>query len=203
MGTYSRGNKRKLATAVALVGDPAVVSLVCEGEGRGRVRRVGAGPRLSISLLPGRATTGTDPGARRFLSNSLLAVVPTSHMWALNRTAGSAGPGVPSWGERWTRPELEAIRAQGHRGWHGPRLGEGARPEWENTRRWYPAQGTEQSGPDRKCSEHRVVQSWRLRVPSRSSPVTGTARPGLARAHGSGLPQHGGERRSARTWPSW
>ncbi|XP_069396601.1 phospholipid-transporting ATPase ABCA7 [Delphinus delphis] len=31
VGTYSRGNKRKLATAVALVGDPAVVSLVSWG----------------------------------------------------------------------------------------------------------------------------------------------------------------------------
>ena len=28
-GTYSGGNKRKLATAVALVGDPALVFLVC------------------------------------------------------------------------------------------------------------------------------------------------------------------------------
>lgn len=31
-GTYSGGNKRKLATALALVGDPAVVFLVREGE---------------------------------------------------------------------------------------------------------------------------------------------------------------------------
>lgn len=30
-GTYSGGNKRKLATALALVGDPAVVFLVREG----------------------------------------------------------------------------------------------------------------------------------------------------------------------------
>lgn len=34
-GTYSGGNKRKLATAVALVGDPAVVFLV-RGAGLGR-----------------------------------------------------------------------------------------------------------------------------------------------------------------------
>jgi len=49
-GTYSGGNKRKLATAVALVGDPAVVFL-------------------------DEPTTGMDPSSRRFLWNSLLAVV--------------------------------------------------------------------------------------------------------------------------------
>uniref|UniRef100_A0A8C3VSL4 ATP binding cassette subfamily A member 7 n=1 Tax=Catagonus wagneri TaxID=51154 RepID=A0A8C3VSL4_9CETA len=49
-GTYSGGNKRKLATAVALVGDPAVVFL-------------------------DEPTTGMDPSTRRFLWNSLLAVV--------------------------------------------------------------------------------------------------------------------------------
>ncbi|XP_049732054.1 phospholipid-transporting ATPase ABCA7 isoform X6 [Elephas maximus indicus] len=49
-GTYSGGNKRKLATAVALVGDPAIVFL-------------------------DEPTTGMDPHARRFLWNSLLSVV--------------------------------------------------------------------------------------------------------------------------------
>ncbi|XP_075854307.1 phospholipid-transporting ATPase ABCA7 [Microcebus murinus] len=49
-GTYSGGNKRKLSTAMALVGDPAVIFL-------------------------DEPTTGMDPSARRFLWNSLLAVV--------------------------------------------------------------------------------------------------------------------------------
>ncbi|XP_023599057.1 LOW QUALITY PROTEIN: ATP-binding cassette sub-family A member 7 [Myotis lucifugus] len=49
-GTYSGGYKRKLATAVALVGDPMMVFL-------------------------DEPTTGMDPSARRFLWNSLLAVV--------------------------------------------------------------------------------------------------------------------------------
>ncbi|EPQ08064.1 ATP-binding cassette sub-family A member 7 [Myotis brandtii] len=49
-GTYSGGYKRKLATAVALVGDPTMVFL-------------------------DEPTTGMDPSARRFLWNSLLAVV--------------------------------------------------------------------------------------------------------------------------------
>ncbi|XP_012878140.1 PREDICTED: ATP-binding cassette sub-family A member 7 [Dipodomys ordii] len=53
-GTYSGGNKRKLATAIALVGDPAVVFL-------------------------DEPTTGMDPSARRFLWNSLLAVVREGH----------------------------------------------------------------------------------------------------------------------------
>lgn len=60
-GTYSGGNKRKLSTAIALIGDPSVVFL-------------------------DEPTSGMDPGARRFLWNSVLemvrggqAVVLTSH----------------------------------------------------------------------------------------------------------------------------
>jgi ABC-type multidrug transport system ATPase subunit len=49
-GTYSGGNKRKLSTAIALIGDPSVVFL-------------------------DEPTSGMDPGARRFLWNSILAMV--------------------------------------------------------------------------------------------------------------------------------
>lgn len=49
-GTYSGGNKRKLSTAVALIGDPPIVFL-------------------------DEPTTGMDPGARRHLWEVLLAVV--------------------------------------------------------------------------------------------------------------------------------
>lgn len=60
-GTYSGGNKRKLATAVALVGDPAVVFLVRggglrAGRGLGRVEDLGrARVSLAPSPFPGRA----------------------------------------------------------------------------------------------------------------------------------------------------
>ena len=90
-----------------------------------------------------------DPGARRFLWNSLLAVVQegrsvvlTSHRWA-----------------------------------------------------W----GTEQSGTDRKCPEHKVAQSCRLRVPGRGSPEPSAVGPGLVGAHVTGLPQHGGVRGTLHT----
>ena len=48
--TYSGGNKRKLSTAIALIGDPDVIFL-------------------------DEPTTGMDPGARRFLWNALLRVI--------------------------------------------------------------------------------------------------------------------------------
>ena len=60
-GTYSGGNKRKLSTAIALIGNPSIVFL-------------------------DEPTSGMDPGARRFLWNSILdmvragqSVVLTSH----------------------------------------------------------------------------------------------------------------------------
>lgn len=69
-------------------------------------------------------------------------------------------------------------------------MGAGARAEWDDTGRWYPAPGTAVWA--RTCSEHRVVQSWRVRVPGRGNTAPGTAGPGPARAHDAGLPQHGG-----------
>lgn len=49
-GTYSGGNKRKLSTAIALIGDPPIVFL-------------------------DEPTSGMDPGARRFLWDALVAVL--------------------------------------------------------------------------------------------------------------------------------
>ena len=76
-GTYSGGNKRKLSTAIALIGNPSIVFLVSN--------------RLYISSqwpldIQDEPTSGMDPGARRFLWNSILemvragqSVVLTSH----------------------------------------------------------------------------------------------------------------------------
>ena len=63
--------------------------------------------------------------------------------------------------------------------------------------RW--AWGTEQSGTDRKCPEHKVAQSCRLRVPGRGSPEPSAVGPGLVGAHVTGLPQHGGVRGTLHT----
>ncbi|UYV67349.1 hypothetical protein LAZ67_5000311 [Cordylochernes scorpioides] len=53
-GTYSGGNKRKLSTAIALVGNPSIVFL-------------------------DEPTTGMDPKARRFLWNCIIDVVKEGH----------------------------------------------------------------------------------------------------------------------------
>lgn len=118
-GTYSVGNKRKLATAVALVGDPPVVFLV-------RVFGAWVGVRLVLLHLTfassqDEPTTGMDPGARRFLWNSLLAmvqegrsVVLTSHRWGPCLDPGAVGQGGPCSGGRGRPSEMsDSTRTHG------------------------------------------------------------------------------------------
>lgn len=50
-GTYSGGNKRKLSTAIALIGYPAFIFLVSWGARRGRV------PRLHLLGEPGAGSS--------------------------------------------------------------------------------------------------------------------------------------------------
>ncbi|XP_076975466.1 retinal-specific phospholipid-transporting ATPase ABCA4 [Tamandua tetradactyla] len=76
-GTYSGGNKRKLSTAIALIGSPLLVLL-------------------------DEPTTGMDPQARRMLWNTIMsiikegrAVVLTSHRQELPRGSGRVGRGPP------------------------------------------------------------------------------------------------------------
>uniref|UniRef100_A0A8C2IYY7 P-type phospholipid transporter n=1 Tax=Cyprinus carpio TaxID=7962 RepID=A0A8C2IYY7_CYPCA len=52
-GTYSGGNKRKLSTAIAMIGCPYVFFFLCQDE----------------------PTTGMDPHSRRFLWNSIMSVI--------------------------------------------------------------------------------------------------------------------------------
>lgn len=78
MGTYSIGNKRKLATAVALVGDPPVVFL-------------------------DKPTTGMDPVTWHFLWNSLLAVVQEGRSVALTSHRSQPPLGPQGCGSRWSR----------------------------------------------------------------------------------------------------
>lgn len=95
-----------------------------------------------------------DPAARRFLWNSLLAVVRegrsvvlTSHRWA-----------------------------------------------------W----GTEQSGTDRKCPEHRSSLELQAEGPWEGQPEPSAVGPGLVELMSLGSHWHGGVRGgSARAWPSW
>lgn len=101
MGTYSIGNKRKLATAVALVGDPPVVFLVCVFGAW-----VGTGPillRLTCASFQDKPTTGMDPVTWHFLWNSLLAVVQEGRSVALTSHRSQPPLGPQGCGSRWSR----------------------------------------------------------------------------------------------------
>ena len=103
-GTDNCGNKQKLATAGALVGDPEVKTTAWVRWGLGR-----AAPVL-LGLIPdpsqGELTTGVDPSARRFFWRSLLAAVQKGCQWRSPRPGGpcaqphSSGQSDPGSGER-------------------------------------------------------------------------------------------------------
>ncbi len=88
--TYSGGNKRKLSTAIAMIGCPALLLLVrvCDLF-QNKIRIVTS----VFFLCQDEPTTGMDPHSRRFLWNSILsviqggrAVVLTSHRQELINT---------------------------------------------------------------------------------------------------------------------
>lgn len=76
-GKYSGGNKRKLSTAIALIGCPPVIFLVSGGQWGGGLVAMGRDLALpgADSTLQDEPTTGMDPGARRFLWDCILSLV--------------------------------------------------------------------------------------------------------------------------------
>lgn len=113
---------------MALVGDPAVVFLVSGGgAGAGPGGRQGLGLRHAACTPKDEPTTGMDPSSRRFLWNSLLAVVRegrsvvlTSHRWGAQAARGEVGPGP-----------ARGCRARGHRRQSGPDMWEEDTGSWD------------------------------------------------------------------------
>ena len=74
-GTYSGGNRRKLSTAVSLIGDPKVVFLVKSFFERNKC----LGQRMNeIALAQDEPSSGMDPRARRSLWEAVLKAVRDS-----------------------------------------------------------------------------------------------------------------------------
>lgn len=100
-GTYSGGNRRKLSTAIAMIGCPALVLLVSPQ--RGRSSRTGSvtGPQLQTGVflcVQDEPTTGMDPHSRRFLWNAIMSVIQDGRAVVLtsHRSAHAPDKHIPS-----------------------------------------------------------------------------------------------------------
>lgn len=159
--------------------------------------RGGVGPRQRRGLAYGifhapqdEPTTGMDPSARRFLWNSLLAVVREgrSVMLTSHRCAGRGCPGL------WLRRSRPGERSPKHKatgdgGGSWPGWGEGARTRGVRTHRG----GTRRQDENAlgKGGETSIPEGW-SRPGEAGSVAPGTGGPGLNRARGAGSRQHGG-----------
>lgn len=77
-GGYSGGNKRKLSTAIALIGAPPVIFLVSACPCHYGLHTSAAQPLPSFKIpliQQDEPTTGMDPKAKRFLWNCILSVI--------------------------------------------------------------------------------------------------------------------------------